>query len=371
MLGLYGMPLPKLHFTGFETAFGEIAPRLVAAGHEVTIYCRASHYAPSLRVDEHKGVLLKYVPSPGGKNLSGLVATLFASLHALIVGRYDLLFFVNVGMGHHAALCRVLGACVVMNVDGLDWRRAKWGPFARAYFRTAARSAIRFCNRLITDAEAMRRIYLDDFKKETTMIAYGAYVESSQDPNAVRQFGVEPDDYYLIASRLIPENHADLIILGFLASGTSKKLVIAGGANYDSPFHRRLRGLATDRVIFTGHIHDQSVIKELHCNCFAYVHGHSVGGTNPSLLKAMGYGNCILALDTVFNREVLDDTGLFFPKDENALAQLMHRVESEPRLVEELRHKGPRRIEKSYSWDRVSEQYDELFREVVADASRS
>jgi glycosyltransferase involved in cell wall biosynthesis len=96
-----------------------------------------------------------------------------------------------------------------------------------------------------------------------------------------------------------------------------------------------------------------------------------VGGTNPSLLKAMGYGNCILALDTVFNREVLDDTGLFFPKDENALAQLMHRVESEPRLVEELRHKGPRRIEKSYSWDRVSEQYDELFREVVADASRS
>jgi glycosyltransferase involved in cell wall biosynthesis len=371
MLGLYGMPLPLLHFTGFETAFGEIAPRLVAAGHEVTIYCRASHYPRELRVDQYKGVRLKYVPSPGGKNLSGLFATLLASFHALVVGRYDLCFFVNVGMGHHAALCRIMGAKVVMNVDGLDWKRAKWGPLARFYFRSAARSAIRFCNSLITDAEAMRKFYLEEFGKETTMIAYGAYVELSENPDVVRQFGVEPNDYYLIASRLIPENHADLIMLGFLESGTSKKLVVAGGANYDSPFHRRLREIATDKVIFTGHIHDQSVIKELHCNCFAYVHGHSVGGTNPSLLKAMGYGNCILALDTVFNREVLDDTGLFFPKDEHALAQLMRRVEGDPRLVDDLRRKGPRRIEKEYSWDKVSDQYDQLFREVVAEPARS
>ena len=370
MLGLYGMPLPQLHFTGFETAFGEIAPRLAAAGHEVTIYCRGTQYPRELRVDSYKGVRLKYVPSPGGKNLSGLVATLFASLHALVFGRYDLLFFVNVGMGHHAALCRILGAKVVMNVDGLDWKRAKWGPFARLYFRSAARSAIRFCNRLITDAEAMRKIYLEEFGKETTMIAYGAYVESSENPDSVRQLGVEPSGYYLIASRLIPENHADLIIEGFLASGTSKKLVIAGGANYDSPFHRRLRELATENVKFTGHIHDQSVIKELHCNCFAYVHGHSVGGTNPSLLKAMGYGNCVLALDTVFNREVLDDTGLFFPKDVSALAQLIKRVERDPALVANLRAKAPQRIEEHYSWDKVSAQYDELFREVVASRAK-
>ncbi len=368
MLGLYGMPLPQLHFTGFETAFGEIAPRLVDAGHDVTIYCRGSHYPGELRVPEYKGVKLRYVPSPGGKNLSGLVATLLACLHSLIIGRYDLYFFVNVGMGHHAALCRIFGARVVMNVDGLDWKRAKWGPFARAYFRTAANSAMRFCDRLITDAEAMRTIYRDEFHQETTMIAYGAYVESSEHPQLIEQFGVEPNAYYLIASRLIPENHADLIILGFIESGTSKKLVIAGGANYDSPFHRRLREIANDRVIFTGHIHDQSVIKELHCNCFAYVHGHSVGGTNPSLLKAMGYGNCILALDTVFNREVLADAGLFFPKDSRALAEQMRRIEGDRALVEELRRKGPQRIEKEYTWDKVSDQYDRLFREVASGA---
>lgn len=365
MLGLYGMPLPRLHFTGFETGFGEIAPRLVEAGHEVTIYCRRSHYPPEMRVASERGVRMVYVPSPGGKNFSGLVATLFAVLHAVTRRNYDVFFFVNVGMGHHAALCRMLGKKVVMNVNGLDWKRAKWGLVARAYFLSAAYAAMRFCNRLVTDADAMREYYLDEFGKETTMIAYGASIESSERSELVRPFGIEPDEYYLIASRLIPENHADLIIEGFIQSGTEKKLVIAGGANYDSPFHRRLKELANDRVIFTGHIHDQSVIKELHCNCFAYVHGHSVGGTNPSLLKAMGYGNCILALDTVFNREVLADAGMLFPKDPQALAALMREVERNPELVSDLRRRGPERIRAEYTWEKVSRQYDELFREVA------
>jgi glycosyltransferase involved in cell wall biosynthesis len=366
MLGLYGMPMPELHFTGFETAFGEIAPRLVEKGHAVTIYCRRGHFPPELRRPSWNGVRLIYVPSPGGKNFSGLFATLLASLHALVFGRYQLFFFVNVGMGHHAALCRIFGRKVVMNVDGLDWKRAKWGRLARAYFLSAAHSAIRFCNRLITDAEAMRKFYLDEFNKETSMIAYGAYVESSTNPELISQFGVERDGYYLIASRLIPENHADLIMEGFLASGTKKKLVIAGGANYDSPFHRRLRELANDAVIFTGHIHDQQVIKELHCNCFAYLHGHSVGGTNPSLLKAMGYGNCIAALDTVFNREVLADAGVLFSKDPQNLAGIIRRLEAEPALVADLRRRGPERIQAEYTWPKIADQYDALFREVAA-----
>lgn len=365
MLGLYGMPMPERHFTGFETAFGEIAPRLAAAGHEVTMYCRGSHYPSELRAPEWHGVKLKFVPSPGGKNFSGLIATLFASLHAIMFGRYDVFFFVNVGMGHHAALCRIWGARVVMNVDGLDWKRGKWGPVGRAYFRSAAGSAVRFCNRLVTDAEAMRQFYLDEFDRDTTMIAYGAYVESSERPELVRQLGIEPRDYFLVAGRLVPENCADLVIEGFLASGSAKKLVIVGGANYESEFHRRLKELATDRVVFTGHIHDQSLLKELFCNCHAYVHGHSVGGTNPVLLRAMGYGACVLAHDTVFNREVAADAGLFFPTNAEALGALMRQVEQDPELVAELRTRGPRRITAQYTWDKIADQYEQLFREVA------
>lgn len=363
------MPMPELHFTGFETAFGEIAPRLVELGHDVTIYCRRAHFPRHLRRPVWKGVRLVYVPSPGGKNFSGLLATLLSAIHALVIGRYQLFFFVNVGMGHHAALCRLFGRKVVMNVDGIDWKRAKWGRLARAYFLSAAHSAIRFCNTLITDAEVMRKFYLTEFSKETEMIAYGAYVESSTNPSLINAYGVDPDGYYLIASRLIPENHADLILQGFLQSGSKRKLVIAGGANYDSPFHRRLRELATDAVVFTGHIHDQEIIKELHCNCFAYLHGHSVGGTNPSLLKAMGYGNCIAALDTPFSREVLADTGQFFSKDPADLARLLVRFEEDPCLVSKLRGMGPDRITAEYTWPKITDQYDSLFRRVVSDGA--
>src|SRR5687768_1815703 len=366
MLGLYGMTMPKLHFTGFETGFGEIAPRLVEMGHEIVMYCRRGSFPPDMRVPEYKGVRLVYVPSPGGKNFSGIIATFFAVVHALAAGRYDVFFFVNVGMGHHAALCRLFGHKVVMNVNGLDWTRAKWGPIARLYFLSAAHSAVKFCTELVTDADAMKDFYTERFRKNTTMIAYGAYVESARNPELVRQFGVEPDDYYLIASRLIPENHADLIADAFLASGTRRKLVIAGGANYDSDFHRKLRSLPRDKVILTGHIDDQEVIRELHCNCFAYLHGHSVGGTNPSLLKAMGYGNCILALDTVFNREVLADGGIFFPRDAAVLAGLIREIESEPVRVASLRRMGPERIRDNYSWEKIASQYAELFREVAA-----
>jgi glycosyltransferase involved in cell wall biosynthesis len=368
MLGLYGMPMKKLHFTGFETGFGEIAPRLAEAGHDIVIYCREASYPESMRVPEYRGVKLVYVPSPGGKNFSGLIATWFAVAHALVRGHYDVIFFVNVGMGHHAAFCRLFGKKVVMNVDGLDWTRAKWGPVAKWYFFSAARSAVRFCSEIVTDAEAMREFYLERFEKETTMIAYGAYIETSEHPQLISQFGVTPDNYYLIASRLIPENHGDLIARAFIKSGTTKKLVIAGGANYDSPFHREIRSLASENenIILTGHIDDQDVIKELHCNCFAYVHGHSVGGTNPSLLKAMGYGNCILALDTVFNREVLADGGIFFPRDEGVLAREMQSLEANPARVEELRRMGPERIRANYTWEKIAKQYDDLFREVAA-----
>jgi glycosyltransferase involved in cell wall biosynthesis len=225
---------------------------------------------------------------------------------------------------------------------------------------------VKFCNELVTDADAMQVFYREQFNKETTMIAYGAYVESSSKPDLISQYGVQPDDYYLIASRLIPENHGDLIAEAFLRSGSRRRLVIAGGANYDSPFHRKIRSFAGEKVILTGHIDDQEIVKELHCNCFAYLHGHSVGGTNPSLLKAMGYGNCILALDTVFNREVLAGGGLFSPRERDTLAQMIRDGEADPSLVENLRRMGPERIRENYTWEKIAGQYDELFREVAS-----
>ncbi len=289
MLGLRGLH-PDLEIGGFDTAFAEIAPRLVARGHSVIIYCRANAHSLERRPAEENGVTLEYMPSPGGKNYAAIVSTLLAVLHAFTAKRYDVWFFVNVGMGHHAALARLSGRPVVMNVDGLDWTRGKWGPIARFYFQSAARSAVRFCSALITDAVAMQEYYRERLGRETEMIAYGAEIGDSRCAGKIAAFGIAPREYHLIVSRFIPENSLIEMLEGFRQSGTSKRLVVVGNASYEDSYQVRLREIAAsdERIIMVGLVKDQSVLRELWCNCSVYMHGHSVGGTNPHCCARWG-----------------------------------------------------------------------------------
>ncbi|HTE47833.1 MAG TPA: glycosyltransferase [Gemmatimonadaceae bacterium] len=367
MFGLRGLR-PDLEITGFETAFSEIAPRLVKRGHHVTIYCRSSAHSAARRVPAEDGIELVYMPAPGGKNFSAVASTGIAVLHALVTRKFDVWFFVNVGMGHHAALARLSGSPVVMNVDGLDWQRGKWGPVGRAYFQSAARSAVRYCTRLVTDAEAMRAYYRDNFGVDSEMIAYGAELKVAEHPELLVALDLAPREYFLIVSRLIPENSLEAMLEGFRRSTTKKSLVVVGGANYRDAFHGRLRDIAAadERIRLVGHVADQVLLTELWCNCYAYLHGHSVGGTNPALLRAMGCGSCVLARDTVFNREVLGDTGLFFAHDADAVRALVDHIDGAPEEAEELRDLAPRRILEHYTWDQIATAYDGLFQSVAA-----
>src|SRR5215831_20890662 len=267
MFGLRGLT-PDLEISGFETAFSEIAPRLAQRGHSVTVYCRAGAHSASNRPAQHEGVQLVYLPSPGGKNFSALTSTGLAVVKALASREFDVWFFVNVGMGHHAALARASRRPVVMNVDGLDWQRGKWGPVARAYFQSAARMAVRACTTLITDAEAMRAYYREYFSRDSEMIPYGAHIEGSERPELIASLGLAPSAYYLIVSRLIPENSLEDMLGGFSRSSTRRKLVVVGDANYRHGFHERLRQLAAsdDRIMMVGRISDQALLKELWCN---------------------------------------------------------------------------------------------------------
>jgi glycosyltransferase involved in cell wall biosynthesis len=365
MFGLRGLR-PDLEISGFETAFSEIAPRLVERGHSVTIYCRASAHSASNRPPSDAGVELVYVPSPGGKNFSAIASTGLAVTRALATRRFDVWFFVNVGMGHHAAVARLSRRPVVMNVDGLDWQRGKWGPVGRAYFYSAAWMAVRSCTTLITDAEAMRAYYQEHFSRDSEMIPYGARIETSEHPELIGQFELAPRGYYLIVSRLIPENSLEDLFVGFSGSTTKRRLVVVGDANYTDAFHERLRRFATGnrRIMMVGRVSDQQVLKELWCNAYAYLHGHSVGGTNPALLRALGYGSCVIARDTVFNREVLGDRALFFTDADSAM-RAIDTVERDPARAERLRRLGPPRIEERYTWDRIVDDYERVFRTAV------
>jgi glycosyltransferase involved in cell wall biosynthesis len=207
---------------------------------------------------------------------------------------------------------------------------------------------------------------LKEFNTPSTFIAYGANIEKSQNPDVVRQYGLEPGQYYLIACRLVSKNNADLIVRAFERVRTHRILAIAGESNYRSSFVEQLKQTKDPRVRFLGHVGDSEHVKELHCNTYAYIHGATLGGTNPALLKALGYGNCILSLNTPFNSEALKDYGLYFEHDPDDLCRKLQYVDDNPQVAEEYRRRAPQRILEAYTWDHITDEYEKFFYGLVA-----
>jgi glycosyltransferase involved in cell wall biosynthesis len=377
ILGIRGLPST---YSGYETFIGELAPRLQQRGHPVTIYCRRALFAE--QPAQYLGMSMRYLPSIEHKFLSTLSHTGFAILDASF-RKFDMILVVNAANGLFGFIPRVLGKKCVLNVNGMEWLRPKWNAVGKSFFKNSARLGTWFYNEIVTDADEMHRLYAREFGIDSTYIAYGANIEKSEHPEALAEYGLKPQDYYLIASRLIPDNNADLIVEAFVKSGSPRRLVIAGGADYagnviERQFIDRLKSLANDRVQFTGHISKPGHIKELHCHCYAYVHGHQFGGINPSILKALGFGNLVIALDTPFNREVLADGkhGLLYEKNVRSLAEKMQFIEGNPALANEFRRIAPDRIRERFTWEQITDQYENLFLRLLegkshrADASR-
>jgi glycosyltransferase involved in cell wall biosynthesis len=350
-------------YSGTEAFFVEIAPRLVERGHDVIVYCRKSLFTE--RPPEYKGVRLIYLPSIETKNLGTFTHT-FACMFDVLRRNVDAMLVTNVANAFHCVIPRLLRQKCAINVDGIEWKRGKWGPVGKFYFYSNARLCGKILPKgVVTDAYGMRKLYLEEFGTPSACIAYGANIEGSSNPEVVEQYGLERGNYYLIASRLVPENNAALIVEGFKKAATRRVLAIAGDANYRAKFIEDLKATAGDRVRFLGHVGSIEHVKELHCGAYAYIHGHMMGGTNPALLKALGFGNCILAHDNPFNAEVIGGAGLLF-KDEDDLARKIELIETQPQVAEDLRRRAPDRIRARYTWDHITDQYEELFYQLAA-----
>lgn len=315
----------------------------------------------------YRGVHLRYLPSIEHKMFSTLSHTCLAALDASM-RKFDIIFAMNVGNAFFGIFPKLFGKPCVLNVDGIEWLRPKWNRLGKKVFYLSARHAKRFWDILVTDAAEMQRLYRDEFGAESVYIAYGANIDHSTNPEVLDQYGLKPGEYFLIASRLVPDNNADLIVEAFVKSGVNKVLAIAGGANYrgnrvEMEFFAKLKALANDRVKFLGHISDQLHVKELHCNCYAYVHGHQFGGINPALLKALAYGNCILALKTPFSSEVLKngEYGILYEKTPDDLAAKLRYIVEHPEVAESFRAKARSRILERFTWDRIADEYLLLF----------
>lgn len=361
ILGTRGIPSG---YSGYEAFAEEISVRLIERGHKVTIYAHANIFLD--RPEVYRGVHMKYLPSLKGKNTSQFSHSLISSLF-VVMSDADVVLFCNAANGPFGALLRMAGKKCAINVDGLEWMRPKWSALAKKYFKFGAFTATKFFNVVITDAKGMQDHYYNEFGCRTIDIAYGANVKYPEKPELIRNLGLTPFNYYLIASRLVPDNNADLIVKAFLRSNSSRILAIAGGTQYKNKFEADLRSIAAENVKFLGHIDDGEVVKELHCNAYAYLHGHEFGGTNPALLKGLAYGNCVLALDTVFNREVLVDGeyGILYKKDIDDLAEKIKMIDGNNRIAEEFRKKSRSRILDNYTWEKITDEYEQVFRNLA------
>jgi glycosyltransferase involved in cell wall biosynthesis len=207
---------------------------------------------------------------------------------------------------------------------------------------------------------------LELFNADSKVIAYGANPRESADSKFIEKWGLIPESYFLIVGRLVPDNNADLIIEGFLKSNSNRKLVIVGDQPFEDEWAAELKKINDPRILFTGYVRDPNELASFYIHSYAYFHGHEYGGTNPAMLKAMGYGCAILALDTPFNQEMLQNGkhGWYFDKNVKAVEQIVGKAETNPSRMEEFRKEARSGLTQKYNWDYVTQQYIEVFQEL-------
>ncbi len=355
IMGTRGIPA---NYGGFETFADEVSRRLVERGHEVTVYCRTHNidYPDSY----YRGVRLVKLPSLQHKYFDTVFHTFLSVLHSL-VRRYQVVLICNSVNSIFAALPRLSGQKVAVNVDGLEWQRAKWNKAGQWVYRISEWLATFIPHQIVTDSKFIQSYYLKRFGKQSTFIPYGAPEELYPPSEYLKKFNVKPREYVLYVSRLEPENNAHHVVQAFEKVKTNKRLVIVGDAPYNSDYIRNLKETKDDRIIFTGYVFGEGY-REFQSNAYCYIQATEVGGTHPALLEGMGFGNCIMAHDVPEHREALGRAGLYYAyRNPDDLAAKLQKLLDDPETVEEYRRRAARRARLRYSWEGVTVDYEHLF----------
>jgi len=360
LIGTRGVPA---RYGGFETCVEEVGRRLVARGHAVTVYCRQRAGDQILGPPaSHLGMQLVYLPAWHKKSLETLTHTALSLLH-LRKNPIDVAVVFNAANAPLLPMLRGMDIPVATHVDGLEWQRAKWKGGGRRFYRMAEALAVRWSNALIADARGISAYYTDEFGVDTELIAYGAPILKEDSHHLLDETGLNPGKYHLVVARFEPENHVDMVVAGYTASRAANPLVVVGSAPYADRYTDLVYGLADERVKFLGGVWDQELLDQLYRHATTYMHGHSVGGTNPSLLRAIGAGAPTIAFDVEFNREVLGDKGQYFGTSGD-VASLVAQAEADPEATF-ARGAALQQRAHAYDWDDVAARYEAMCQRLV------
>ena len=268
-----------------------------------------------------------------------------------------------------------IGGVLLVNPDGHEWLREKWSLPVRKYWKISESLMVKYAHKLVCDSKNIEKYIKEDYKKyspKTTYIAYGTDLNKStltNESEVVREWfaskAVKENDYYLVVGRFVPENNYETMIREFMKSSSKKDFVLITNVEQNS-FYEKLKettGFDKDaRIKFVGTVYNQELLKYIRENAFAYFHGHEVGGTNPSLLEALGSTRLNLLLDVGFNREVGENGALYWEKDNlHILIEEAEKLDDEK--IKILEENAKERIKKQFSWEYIVNQYEKEFRE--------
>jgi glycosyltransferase involved in cell wall biosynthesis len=363
LIGTRGVPA---RYGGFETAVEEVGARLAAKGHDVVVYCRGGDSAQR----EYKGMRLVHLPAPRLRAAETLTHTALSVLNQLIRPSDAGVVF-NVANAPLLPVLRVRHIPAAVHVDGLEWQRAKWGRLGKRYYRAAEGFGARHADALIADARAIQDYYRTVHGTASWFIPYGAPDKSCVGFARLDELRLKRHSYHLVVTRFEPENNLEIIIQGYQQSAARLPLLVVGGAVYATDYVDQIRELAErdGRVRLVGPIWDQELLDQLYANALLYLHGHSVGGTNPSLLRAVGAGAPVVAFDVCFNREVLGANNTLFSTPDGVASA----VEAAEQDINGTLGRGVhtrRDVLQRYDWDKVTVDYERLCKALAAGTAR-
>ncbi|MBB5164294.1 DUF1972 domain-containing protein [Mycobacterium sp. AZCC_0083] len=360
LIGTRGYPS---YYSGFETAVRKLAPYLVSAGWDVTVYGRPGATRPE-DPDRDARVVSRETRGLEKKSTSTLSYG-FTSILDAAARRPDVALVMNVANGYYLPLLKARGVPTLVNVDGLEWERAKWNALAKAVFRTGAKCTARWANTLVFDARAIEAYWRETFGVEGVFIPYGGDLPPALDvPEGLSHRG-----YILMVARLVPENTVPEFFDAVPDIASNHPVVIVGSSGYGGEWDAAARKLAANHssVSWLGHLSNDLLLHALWQHAGVYFHGHSVGGTNPSLVQAMAAGAPILARDTIYNREVLGPEGTFVGADSDAITKAVLQLMDRQAELDEAAQGNVRRAEQLYSWAQVCSDYERALRALLRD----
>ena len=353
IIGIRG--IPNRH-GGFEQFTEIIAPELVRRGHEVFVYNSSLH---PYQQDSWEGVniIRKFDP----EDRIGTAGQFVYDLNCIRDARergYDIILQLGYTSSSIWGFLYPKNTSLVTNMDGLEWKRSKYSKPVQQFLKRAERWAVVRSHHLIADSKGIQKYLLDKYNKNSSYIAYGATLFTNPDESQISEVGLKAFSYNLLIARMEPENNIETIINGHIQSESKTKLILVG--SYKNAFGSYLKEkYESDTIIFWGSSYDLKFLNNLRYYSCLYFHGHSVGGTNPSLLEAMASNALIVANDNVFNKGVLENEAFYFNSAEEISALLKKNIQKDS--YENYLRCNRSKIEKNYSWGHITDQLEDLF----------